>query len=50
MTTKAAEKEVLDVLERMESRISWESQIELLENLQEFIEEHLDELRGEDHA
>ena len=41
-----AEREVLDCLERVECRLTWEDKIALLENLKEFVEERLEELKA----
>jgi hypothetical protein len=47
MTAKQGEKLVLDALEKVESKLNPSQQRELLESLQEFIEERLNEVTGE---
>ena len=43
-------KNVLDELQRNEARLTWEDQVELMENLKEFIDYRLNEVRNENHG
>jgi hypothetical protein len=42
--------DITNEMERQERKLTWEQRIELMEDLKEFVEERLEELRNENHA
>ena len=49
-TLDEVEMDAVHSIERVERRLSWENQIELMERLEEFFDERLKELRNQSHV